>query len=46
MLEVVSGDHGNYTEQLSRKAQNGLNSDWRNSGTAAFDLKSFEHIGK
>lgn len=46
VLEVVSGDYGNYNDLLSEKAQNGLNTEWRKKQSSPFDCNSYNRIGK
>lgn len=46
VLEIVSGDYGDYTDLLCEKAKNGLNTEWRKSQSSAFNLNAFDRIGK
>lgn len=46
VLEVASGEHGNYTEILVQKSSNGLNTDWNKTQRNMWQLHSLEHIGK
>lgn len=46
VLEVVSGDYGNYNDLLSEKAQNGLNTEWRKKQSSPFDFNSYNRIGE
>lgn len=46
VLEIASGEFGNYTEILVEKSGNGLNTDWRKTQRNSWQLNSLEHIGK
>lgn len=44
-MEVLNREHGDYIEDLIRKSENGLNTDWQKVNNFILDLQSLEHIG-
>ncbi|KAJ8922887.1 hypothetical protein NQ315_007922 [Exocentrus adspersus] len=46
LLEVASGEHGDYIDILTNKSENGLCSDWRKKQRNTIQLESLEHISK
>ncbi|XP_018574647.1 ATP-binding cassette sub-family G member 1 isoform X2 [Anoplophora glabripennis] len=46
LLEVASGEYGDYTDVLSIKSENGLCQDWRKRQTNSIQLEALEHISK
>lgn len=46
VLEVATGEYGDYIEILVEKSNNGINPDWRKIQRNSQQLMSLEHIGK
>ncbi|XP_060530332.1 ATP-binding cassette sub-family G member 1-like [Cylas formicarius] len=46
LLEVVSGEHGDHSEELVKKSKNGLNQDWISVEAGSLQLDTIEHIDK
>lgn len=46
VLEVASGEYGDYTDILSIKSENGLSQDWRKKQRNSIQLEALEHISE
>ncbi|EFA01493.1 ATP-binding cassette sub-family G member 1 [Tribolium castaneum] len=46
LLEVASGDYGDFTEILVKQSDNGLNQEWRNKQRNSLQFQSLDHIDK
>lgn len=46
LLEVASGEYGDYATILADKSENGLNSEWRKTKRDSVQMESLEHIGR
>ncbi|XP_072394710.1 ATP-binding cassette subfamily G member 4-like [Diabrotica undecimpunctata] len=46
LLEVASGEYGDYATILSEKSENGLNMEYRKQQRNSLQLESLEHIGR
>ncbi|KAI7815562.1 ABC subfamily G member 28 [Rhyzopertha dominica] len=44
LLEVASGEYGNYNDILVEKSANGLNLDWRKTQRNSWQMQALEHV--
>ncbi|CAG9858000.1 unnamed protein product [Phyllotreta striolata] len=46
LLEVASGEYGDYAGILAEKSENGMNPEWRKTQRSSLQMESLEHIGR